>query len=426
MIDTCGCCQVLDSMVPLVFNRPGLTAVNYRIGTFATFLESMIASISSAQVNLHGTIVRPFAERPWTTRDRSDQGIATLEMFAYVAHVLTFYQQTTANEAFLRTATLRESILAMAATLGYVPAPGQAAVAFLAFALERRKQLVVPVALRVQSVPEPGTKPQKFETVASATADASLNTVRVFPLPGPVTALDTGHTSAVLLSSLALRRPAVVGGRLVVFGTSATAVEDKEIIAVQVADGRTRITWSPPIASGGSLARMFQWADKLRLAGQNAPASVLVPTVNSPVDVTFALVTTDFTIPDTASALNLDAVYPDLKPGQQVLIRAPETVVLRTLSDVAQSTDSTGGLTSTVSRIAFTPAIGTAIADRRTVSVYVLGEEILFGPTDYAAQIDANANTVFLEAPNPAIAPGRVLILDDVAQAPLSVTVTSV
>lgn len=423
---TCGCCKGFEEPAPLVYNRPGLAEIDYRIGTFSTFLDSMMASISRVEVELHGTLVRPFVERSWTTRDSADQGIVTLEMFAYVAHVLTFYQETTANEAFLRTATLRESILALAATLGYVPAPGQAAVALLAFTLEKKRQLQIPTALRVQSVPEPPAKPQKFETVESIAADALLNAVRVFPPAVPVVALATGRTSADLQRTLSLQRPVVAGGRVVVFGTSATAAEDKDIVSVEEADGRVRIEWSPAIASGGATARMFQWIDKLRLSGQNAPATVLVPTVNTPVDVTFANVTTSFSIGSAETSLNLDGVYPDLKKGQQVLIRAPETVILRTLTDVVQESDAIGGLVATVSQIQFTPAIGTLIADRRKVTVYVLGEELLFEPQEYAEEIASGASTVFFEASHPSLVPRRTLILDDATVNPMSVTVTSV
>jgi hypothetical protein len=423
---TCGCCKGFEEPPPLVYNRPGLSDIEYRIGTFSTFLQSMLANISRVKVKLHGMEVRPFVERSWTTRDSADQGIATLEMFAYVAHVLTFYQETTANEAFLRTATLRESVLAMAATLGYVPAPGQAAVALLAFTLEKKRQLQIPVGLRVQSVPEPPAKPQKFETVESIAADALLNAARVFPPAQSVDALATGRTSADLLRTLSLKKPVVAGSQVVVFGMSSTAAEDKEVVSVREADGRTRIEWAPPVGAGGVSARMFQWTAKLRLAGQNAPASFLVPTVNSPTDVTFELETTDFTIEDTATSLNLDAIYPDLKAGQQVLIRAPETVVLRTLTDVVEETDTSGGLVATVSQIQFNPSIGSDVADRRKVSVYVLGEELLFEPQGYADEIASGASTVFLESTNPRLVPKRTVILDDVSASPLSTTITSV
>ena len=65
--------------------------------------------------------------RDWTARGSDDYGIALLEMWAYLADILTFYQERIANEAFLRTALLRASVLRLAALLDYRPAPGVAA-----------------------------------------------------------------------------------------------------------------------------------------------------------------------------------------------------------------------------------------------------------------------------------------------------------
>ena len=50
--------------------------------------------------------------------------------------VLSFYQERIANEAFLRTATERRSVLELARLIGYELAPGVAAGTCLAFTLE--------------------------------------------------------------------------------------------------------------------------------------------------------------------------------------------------------------------------------------------------------------------------------------------------
>src|SRR6478672_3863098 len=44
----CGCCEGTAIRTPRsVFNRPGLSRLSYRIGTHATFLESLLARIAS-------------------------------------------------------------------------------------------------------------------------------------------------------------------------------------------------------------------------------------------------------------------------------------------------------------------------------------------------------------------------------------------
>jgi len=45
----CGCCEGVEPLTPLATaNRPGLPALSYRIGTHATFLETMQARPSSS------------------------------------------------------------------------------------------------------------------------------------------------------------------------------------------------------------------------------------------------------------------------------------------------------------------------------------------------------------------------------------------
>jgi len=95
---TCGCCEPLASLTPLqVENRPALSAIAYRIGTYASFRESMLEEI-----------VRTPELAPLTTRRDDDYTVTILDLWAAVADVLTFYQERYANEAFLRTATWRD------------------------------------------------------------------------------------------------------------------------------------------------------------------------------------------------------------------------------------------------------------------------------------------------------------------------------
>ena len=92
-----------------------------------------------------------------------------------MADVLAFYQERIANEAFLRTATERRSVLELAALLGYELAPGVAADTWLAFTLQDAPgapakaplPVTIPAGTRAQSVPGPDETPQTFETVAA-------------------------------------------------------------------------------------------------------------------------------------------------------------------------------------------------------------------------------------------------------------------
>ena len=58
----------------------------------------------------------------WTAADPADFGVALVEAFAYLGDMVSFYIDRTANEAFIETATQRDSLLNIAQTYGYVPA----------------------------------------------------------------------------------------------------------------------------------------------------------------------------------------------------------------------------------------------------------------------------------------------------------------
>src|SRR5215213_8740639 len=149
----CGCCSGTDVETPAVIdNAPGLDAVAYRVGTHATFKESIQARLSSSDFAALAAL---------RSRDDDDFTLALADGFAVMADVLTFYQERIANEAFLRTSTERRSALELARLIGYQPDPGVAADAWLAFTLEQARGLrppstrpvVIPEGTRVQSVP---------------------------------------------------------------------------------------------------------------------------------------------------------------------------------------------------------------------------------------------------------------------------------
>lgn len=63
----------------------------------------------------------------WTDRSEADFGIALLELFAYMADILSYYQDRIANEAFLSTAQERRSIVNHLRLIGYEMMPAAAA-----------------------------------------------------------------------------------------------------------------------------------------------------------------------------------------------------------------------------------------------------------------------------------------------------------
>jgi hypothetical protein len=176
-LDNCGCCEP-EPAPPQLYNRPGLPALAYRAGTYASFFRRMrnrIGTLTLPDGEFAGT--RPLVSL--STRDQDDPSIALLDASAVMADVLTFYQERIANEGFLRTATERRSILEMAREIGYELNPGVAASVFLSFrvddALGAPGVSTIPAGTKVQSIPPQGKLPQTFETSQELTAYKEWN-----------------------------------------------------------------------------------------------------------------------------------------------------------------------------------------------------------------------------------------------------------
>src|SRR5678816_3259797 len=163
----CGCCEGIEASTPtLIANRPGLPKLLYRVGTHSTFLETMLARLSTLCLGSEEECrsddgLRPL--RKLTSRDTSDPSIALLDAWAMVADVLTFYQERIANEGYLRTATERRSMLELARLIGYTLRPGVASSVYLAYTLENGHDVTIEPGNRVQSTPGPGEAAQTFE-----------------------------------------------------------------------------------------------------------------------------------------------------------------------------------------------------------------------------------------------------------------------
>ena len=173
-LNDCECCEGSGTNLPLeIYNRPGLDAISYRIGTHASFKEQMISRLTSSD----------FPQLQYLkTRDDDDFTIALLDAWAMSLDVLTFYQERIANESFLRTAKEQRSVYYLANLIGYKPRPGVAASAYVAFEMETAEgaplKTDIPTGTKIQSIPGPGEKPQLFETVEAIEARPEWNVLR--------------------------------------------------------------------------------------------------------------------------------------------------------------------------------------------------------------------------------------------------------
>ena len=181
----------------------GLPAIAYRTGTWATFKESMLARLSSADYPALAAL---------KTRDDDDFSIALLDASSVMLDILTFYQERLANESYLRTATQLPSLTELARLIGYQPAPGVGVVGLSVVHVAGRAGLARrsdhhgdhhPEGTQVQSVPAQGQTPQTFETSADILAKADWNALPVqtgvpwMPQDGRPERLPARHGDAV-------------------------------------------------------------------------------------------------------------------------------------------------------------------------------------------------------------------------------------
>ncbi|TNJ35441.1 hypothetical protein [Arenimonas terrae] len=177
-LNDCGCCADSAPLPGPRFNAPGLPAIHYRIGRHGEFKAAMLSSLSST---------RHPALAGLRTREHDDFSIALCDAGAVMFDVLGFYQERIANEAYLRTAVERRSILELGRLIGYTLSPGLAASTHLAFLLEdapglpslAARPVTVPVGTRVQSIPGENEQPQTFETTEAVVARVAWNAMPV-------------------------------------------------------------------------------------------------------------------------------------------------------------------------------------------------------------------------------------------------------
>src|SRR6266481_745790 len=92
--------------------------IDYMARDYASFRNALIGLI-------------PAKLPEWTDRSEADFGIVMIELFAYMADILSYYQDRIANEAFLSTAQERRSVIEHLNLIGYEMAPAAPASALL-------------------------------------------------------------------------------------------------------------------------------------------------------------------------------------------------------------------------------------------------------------------------------------------------------
>jgi hypothetical protein len=160
-----------------VSNPPGQSTIAYRADDFGGFRHALLQPLAD-EAALLGWHPAP-----------GDLALQLLEWWAYVAHVLTFYNERIANESYLRTAELQGNVRALVALTGYQPRPAIAAVgrvAALRTADQPGEPLVIPAGMQLASTATAGVPVQTFETSAATFPGPSDLPIELAPSPALV------------------------------------------------------------------------------------------------------------------------------------------------------------------------------------------------------------------------------------------------
>jgi hypothetical protein len=316
----CGCCQGITEHTPQpITNRPRLSAIAYRVGLQPEFKASMLGLLSDPQWP---------ALTGLRTRLDTDFSIALLDAWATVSDILSFYQERIANELYLRTAVDQRSVFDLAALVGYKPAPGASASAYIAFTLNNApgapESVLIPASSRVQSVPGPGQTPQVFETSADLQALVEYNAIPAqTTIPWILKPKDTSMWLAGTNNNLQV-------GDAILFVTTSTDPTKQfadfhfiTSVTIDSTSGNTYVTWDQGLSSAinGTNVAVYAFRKKGLIYGATSPdprtLSDTIPIIKSSSDFTSGGSDWNFSLGNFGSNSNqicLDATYAGLAP----------------------------------------------------------------------------------------------------------------
>ena len=336
-------------------NRPGLSHIDYRIGTYSDFYEAILRSLNSDGIL-----------RSWTHRESDDPGIALLEGASILGDILTFYQETYANEAYLRTARWRESIADLVRLLGYRLSPGVGGRATFAFEVKGDKPVVIPAGFPIKAQVESLEQPAEFETVEEATAHPHLSEFHLYRptrLPDFSTRVSTFSIATSELEQAGVELNAK--DRLVLLDTDSYPTNNARVVVVKEVEqsfDRTNLIIEGSWSEGNGLSKItaYKLGRTFRHFGHNAPPQVVkLDSAGKPsqVSITYnrqlhAITgSTGYTTiapPFTATQIPLDSEVEDLFAGSRLIIQGlayHDATVVQRIVDFRSASMTWGALT---------------------------------------------------------------------------------
>lgn len=261
-------CTRPDRFPKTVENRPGLTTLDYRIGSYADLRTHMLR-----RVDEHPALAA------WTHRLPDDPGIALIEAAAEVGDILSFYQDLYANEAYLGTAKWRDSVGLLVRLLGYRLAPGTGGRARLAFTAKGERPVTVPAGTGVKAQLDNPDPPAVLETGTDLVAYPALSAFHLYrPRRAPEIRYGTDTFTLVLGGADA---PTLKAGDRVMVGVARDGGQSFDHLQVLVVDQVTQ-------AFGDTVVKMKGAVTSLRKPVFTPILTGLLPLTASPAVATLS------------------------------------------------------------------------------------------------------------------------------------------
>jgi hypothetical protein len=298
MTTCCPCDGLLFPLEPAI--AAGLDVLPRQAMGFAEYRQALLGSVRQYV---------PLTD--WRARNGDDLGLMLVEWWAYVLDVVGFYDQQIAQASYLRTATDPAAVHRLTGLIGYRPRPAVGAEALLAAIADAGPDVLVPALTAFRSEAIGSEPPQVFESGAAFTISPRRNRWRLAPLRPS----GADGTSTLLFDIASLRL--VKDARAVIRHGSTTSITQVTGIApVKALDGVTyaQVSASPPVAIPAGTA----------LSG----VSVRMPTASAGLS---RLAET----PIATNMLLMDAIYPQIGAGQDVLLVAGTVAEFHTIESVA-------------------------------------------------------------------------------------------
>lgn len=407
----------------------------------------------AAMRDVLGDPTRPAALRGLAGQETTDPVPALLDAWAVVCDVVAFYTERIANEGYLRTATERYSVRALARTLGHELRPGVAAQVELAFrastAIGAPEVVTVPAGTPAQSIPGQGELPQVFQTSTELEARGVWNALPVVTrraqdldygsvaiwLHAAASTLRNGDTVLVVGDERDAygRRPGAGSAQGVTDGTPGREYWDVRTVVGVVAEpegfpGWTRIDLDRPIGyrrtrplTAQVNVRLFHLAQRFQMFGATAPdPNLLVSERHVPPGIeayTLGGSTAyrwrgfEATTAAQPATIELDGDQRAVLADSWVVIDQPGLTEAYRVEDARPDGATRYGMSGKITRLRLDVAAELAGFDRRKALVHAVSVEIPAAVAPLPGPIEPGA-VLHLHACDPLLPPGRLVIIE--------------